>query len=110
MTHRKTLTFYCWLCALTALAMAAAMVGQSSTSFAAEISPVTKSDAAAPAAKKLPELLKEDFENGHIPNLFEEHGGKSELQFNKAGLARKVLTGAAIVTFAVLFINMRSRD
>ena len=56
------------------------------------------------------EGFKEDFENGHIPNLFEEHGGKSELQFNKAGLARKVLTGAAIVTFAVLFINMRSRD
>ncbi len=52
MTHRKSLTFYCWLCALTALAMAAAMVGDSSTSFAAE------------PATKLPELVKEDFENG----------------------------------------------
>jgi hypothetical protein len=52
MPHRKSLTFYCWLCALTALAMAAAMVGDSSTTFAAE-----------PAAQ-LPELLKEDFENG----------------------------------------------
>jgi hypothetical protein len=36
MPHRKSLTFYCWLCALTALAMAAAMVGHSSTSIAAE--------------------------------------------------------------------------
>jgi hypothetical protein len=46
--------------------MAAAMVGQSSTSFAAEISPVAKPAVAEPAAtsKKLPELLKEDFEKG----------------------------------------------
>lgn len=51
MTQRKSLTFYCWLCALTALAMAAAMVGQNSTSFAAE-------------PTKLPELIKEDFEKG----------------------------------------------
>lgn len=52
MPKRKSLTFYCWLCALTALAMAAAMVGNSSTSFAAE------------PDKKLPELVKENFENG----------------------------------------------
>jgi len=64
MTQRRTtLTFYCWLCAVTALAMAAAMVGQSSTSFAAEPAAATVSTETV-AAKKLPELVKEDFEEG----------------------------------------------
>lgn len=56
MTQRRTtLTFYCWLCGLTALAMAAAMVGDSSTSIAAEQST---------SAQQLPELVKDNFEKG----------------------------------------------
>jgi hypothetical protein len=50
----------------------------------------------------------DDFQKGHIPDLFTEHGGKSELQYNKAGLIRKVLTGAAIATVLVVCLKMRS--
>lgn len=55
------------------------------------------------------EGLRDDLQSGHIPDLFNEHGGRSELAYNKAGLARKVLTGAAILTLAIACIKMRSR-
>ena len=56
------------------------------------------------------EGIGEDLKNGHIPDLIAEHGLKSELQFNKIGLAKKVLTGAAVITLAVLLMKSRSRD
>jgi hypothetical protein len=56
------------------------------------------------------EGLRDDLKSGHIPDLFSEHGGKSELAYNKAGLARKVLTGAAVLALAVTFIKMRFRS
>jgi hypothetical protein len=42
------------------------------------------------------EGLGEDLARGHVPNVFAEMGGKSELQFNRAGAARKLLVVAAI--------------
>ncbi|MCF2488603.1 hypothetical protein [Dyadobacter sp. CY347] len=56
------------------------------------------------------EGIGEDLKNGHIPDLIAEHGLKSELKFNKIGLAKKVLTGAAVITVAVLLMKSRSRD
>ncbi|SKB85977.1 hypothetical protein [Dyadobacter psychrophilus] len=56
------------------------------------------------------EGLRDDIKSGHIPDLFTEHGGKSELQYNKAGLARKVITGAAVITLGVLFIKLCRSD
>jgi hypothetical protein len=55
------------------------------------------------------EGLKDDFKSGHIPDLFTEHGGKSELRYNKAGIIRKVITRAAIATLVIAFIKIRSR-
>jgi hypothetical protein len=43
-------------------------------------------------------------------DLIAEHGLRSELQFNKVGLAKKVLTVGAVITFAVLLMKARSRD
>ncbi|NIJ52124.1 hypothetical protein [Dyadobacter arcticus] len=56
------------------------------------------------------EGLGDDLNNGHIPNLFAEHGAKAELQFNKAGLAKKVFTIGAIIMLVVTFSKARSRN
>jgi hypothetical protein len=56
------------------------------------------------------EGIKDDIQKGHFPDLFAEHGGKAEWQYNKVGLAKKVFTGAIILTLAISFIKMRSRD
>jgi len=56
------------------------------------------------------EGIGQDLQNGHIPDLFTEHGGHSELKYNKAGFARKVVTGLAIATLAIAWIKIRSRD
>ncbi|MCF0069632.1 hypothetical protein LZD49_04060 [Dyadobacter sp. CY261] len=56
------------------------------------------------------EGLGDDLKRGHIPNLFAEHGGASELKYNKIGLARKLLTVGAIITVIVVVNKLRSRD
>lgn len=56
------------------------------------------------------EGIRDDLQNGHIPDLVAEHGLKSELKYNKPGLIRKVVTGAAVIALLVVCVNARSRD
>lgn len=46
-----------------------------------------------------------DFRKGHVPNVFAELGGKAEWQYNKKGLAKKVIVGVAITTAVVLLMS-----
>ncbi|MET1055473.1 MAG: hypothetical protein ABWY16_09205 [Pedobacter sp.] len=55
------------------------------------------------------EGIIEDLAEGIIPNLFAEHGMKSELKFNKAGLAKKVLVRAAILGVVVLCLTRKKK-
>ncbi|MFI5159146.1 MAG: hypothetical protein ACHQF4_09795, partial [Sphingobacteriales bacterium] len=55
------------------------------------------------------EGLIDDVRLGCIPNIFAERGWKSELKYNKTGLAKKVLLGAAVAG-AILLITTRNRD
>lgn len=43
------------------------------------------------------EGIADDLNNGHVPNLFDEHGGKAELKHNAAGFAGKVICTVAVV-------------
>lgn len=55
------------------------------------------------------EGILEDLTHGHIPNIFVEKGGKADWQFNRSGLAKKVLVGAAFATAAIVLLN-RKKD
>lgn len=54
------------------------------------------------------EHIQKEIVSGHCPDFFTELGGKSELQYNKTGLIRKVATGAGIAILVIAFIKMRS--
>ena len=56
------------------------------------------------------EGIGQDLKSGHIPDLFTEHGGHSELKYNKAGLLKKAATGLAIATLIIVFCKIRSRE
>lgn len=53
------------------------------------------------------EGIGEDFKNGHIPNVFSEMGLKSELKYNPAGFARKVLVTSAVVGLGYYLLKRR---
>lgn len=50
-----------------------------------------------------------DIRKGFIPNILRELGIKSEWKYNKKGLAKKVLVGAAIATAAVLLLSQKKK-
>jgi hypothetical protein len=54
------------------------------------------------------EGVRDDFKRGYVPDFFEELGGKSELKYNKAGVIRKAAVGAAILTFAVVYLKRKA--
>lgn len=49
-----------------------------------------------------------DIRRGFIPNIFAELGGRAEWKYNKKGLAKKVLVGAAVAT--ALYILFRKKS
>lgn len=53
------------------------------------------------------EGIADDLKRGHVPNLFEEHGGKAELKHNAAGFAGKVICTVAIVGAVVALLRRR---
>jgi hypothetical protein len=55
------------------------------------------------------EGIIEDLSAGIIPNLFAEHGMKSELKYNKAGFTKKVLVRAAILGVVVLCLSKKKK-
>jgi len=55
------------------------------------------------------EGIGEDLAKGKVPNVLAEMGIKSEWEHNKAGLAKKVAIGAAVVGTAVYLMRRRDR-
>lgn len=55
------------------------------------------------------EGIVDDLKRGHVPNIFAERGWGAEVKYNKAGLAKKVFIGAAIVT-AVIALSRSKKD
>lgn len=53
------------------------------------------------------EGIIEDLAKGIIPNLFAEHGIKSELKYNPKGLAKKILVTAALSTIIVTLLRKK---
>lgn len=51
------------------------------------------------------EGVADDFRKGHVPNVFAELGGKSELKHNPAGVARKAAVGLALVLVVTALIR-----
>lgn len=56
------------------------------------------------------ESVQNEIVAGQCPDIFTELGGKSELKYNKAGLVKKVATGAGIALLAIAYIKLRSRS
>ena len=52
----------------------------------------------------------DDFIHGTVPNIPKEKGMKADLEVNRAGLAQKVLIGAAITTAVVLLMTRPDRS
>jgi hypothetical protein len=55
------------------------------------------------------EGIGQDLMSGHIPNIFAEMGGKSELKHNPAGLARKVAVASAVIGVGYYLMTRKSR-
>jgi len=56
------------------------------------------------------EGIVDDLMHGHIPNIFEERGGKAEWKFNRKGMLQKVAIGAAITTSVVFLLARKSKS
>jgi hypothetical protein len=54
------------------------------------------------------EGIADDFKKGHVPNIFAELGGKSEIKHNPKGFARKLLVGFALGAVIVAVAKRKS--
>jgi hypothetical protein len=53
------------------------------------------------------EGIGQDLRRGHVPNIFAEMGGRAELKYNPAGLARKTAIAVAVVGISYYLIKRR---
>lgn len=51
------------------------------------------------------EGIIDDFKNGHVPNIFAERGLPAEWKYNRKGLVKKLVIGAAITAAAITYFN-----
>lgn len=51
----------------------------------------------------------EDLSRGHIPNIIEERGWKAEWKYNRKGVIKEALIGAAIITAAIAFSSSKKK-
>jgi hypothetical protein len=56
------------------------------------------------------EGIIDDVKHGHIPNIIAERGWTAEWKYNRKGLIRKAVIGAAIATAVVTLMTMRRRE
>lgn len=55
------------------------------------------------------EGVLEDLKKGHIPNLFTEHGLKSEWKYNRKNFVLKTAVTAAVFAGMILFLSRKKR-
>jgi hypothetical protein len=53
------------------------------------------------------EAIVKDLAHGHVPNIPKEMGLRTELRYNPAGLAKKVVIGAVAVGLLAAFLRAR---
>jgi hypothetical protein len=56
------------------------------------------------------EGIVDDFKQGTIPNFMAERGWNAEWKYNKQGVIRNVIVGAAIATAVVTLIALKNRN
>ncbi len=56
------------------------------------------------------EGIIDDLKSGTIPNIFAEKGWKAEWKYNKVGLTKKIVIGAAITAGILILLNRNSDD
>jgi hypothetical protein len=55
------------------------------------------------------EGIVDDFKQGHVPNFMAERGWNAEWKYNRTGLIRKAMIGAAITAAVVTLITLKNR-
>lgn len=55
------------------------------------------------------EGLIDDFKNGHIPNIFAERGWNAEWKYNKKGVIKEALIGAALITGIIAYSTTKKK-
>lgn len=56
------------------------------------------------------EGIVDDVKHGHVPNILAERGWNAEWKYNRKGVVKKALIGAAIATAVVALIALTNRD
>lgn len=55
------------------------------------------------------EGIVDDLRQGHVPNVMAERGWNAEWKYNRTGLIRKAMIGAAITAAVVTLITLKNR-
>ena len=55
------------------------------------------------------EGIVDDIKQGHVPNFMAERGWNAEWKYNRTGLIRKAMIGAAITVAVVTLITLKNR-
>ncbi len=55
------------------------------------------------------EGIIDDLVHGHVPNIFAEKGGKADLKYNRAGLAKRLAVGALLTTATIVLLTRKSK-
>jgi hypothetical protein len=55
------------------------------------------------------EGIIEDLSHGHIPNIFAERGWNAEWKYNKKGVIKELLIGAALITGAIAYSSAKKK-
>lgn len=55
------------------------------------------------------EGIIEDIQRGHVPNIFAERGWQAEWKYNKKGVIKNVMIGAAVVTAIALLSSNKKK-
>ena len=55
------------------------------------------------------EGLIDDFKNGHVPNIFAERGWNAEWKYNKKGVIKEALIGAALITGIIAYSTTKKK-
>jgi hypothetical protein len=56
------------------------------------------------------EGIVDDLKQGHVPNIMAERGWNAEWKYNRTGLIKKAMIGAAITMAVVAFITLKNRN
>jgi hypothetical protein len=56
------------------------------------------------------EGIVDDIKQGHVPNIIAERGWNAEWKYNRTGVIKKAMIGAAITMAVVAFVTLKNRD